>query len=147
MSLAYSETESRETSKEGVVKRELKLVRKQQGVKERVFRIYPGLRTSNITKLFGFMSINERAIVDPEHEESFFSSYFHQRVIEKVELYDNAILIELASPTPSESRSLNDMIEIYGNRPESKFYEIGKILIDIFSMASGAKEEVGDDKR
>jgi hypothetical protein len=39
------------------------------------------------------------------------------------------------------------MIEIYGNRPESKFSEIGKILIDIFSMASGAKEEVGDDKR
>ncbi len=53
----YSETESRETSKEGVAKRELKLVRKQQGVKERVFRIYPGLKTSHITKLFGVIMV------------------------------------------------------------------------------------------
>jgi hypothetical protein len=52
------------------------------------------------------MSINECAIVNPEHDESFFSSYFHERVIEKVELYDNAILIELASPQPLGSRSL-----------------------------------------
>lgn len=39
------------------------------------------------------------------------------------------------------------MIEVYGSRPEGRFYEIGKILSDIFAKAAVAKEEVGDEKR
>lgn len=53
--MSYSESESRDTLKEGGVKRELQLVRKQQGVKERVFRLYPALKASHITKLFGVL--------------------------------------------------------------------------------------------
>jgi hypothetical protein len=45
-----------------------------------------------------FVGINERALHDPSHDESFFSSYFDGRLIERVQLYDNAVLVELAAP-------------------------------------------------
>jgi len=42
------------------------------------------------------MGINERSLVDPNFEESYFSTYFNGRVIQKVEYYHNAIVLEMA---------------------------------------------------
>jgi hypothetical protein len=45
------------------------------------------------------MGINERSLVDPNFEESYFSTYFNGRVVQKIEYYTHAIVIEMAAAT------------------------------------------------
>jgi hypothetical protein len=48
-----------------------------------------------------FVGINERALQDPSHEESFFKTHLHGRIIERVQIYDNAVVVEMVAPQPS----------------------------------------------
>ena len=44
------------------------------------------------------MGINEKSIENPHYEQSFLYNHLQSRVVEKVEFFDSALLIDFTEP-------------------------------------------------
>lgn len=51
-----------------------------------------------------FVGINERAVQDPNYEESFFKTHLHGRIVERIQIYENAVVVEMVAPQPSQDQ-------------------------------------------